>query len=250
MILLAIDTASTLCAACVYDSAADAELGRAVLDLGKGHAEHLIGVVDDAMRQAGVGLCRSRRDRRLGRAGLVHRRPRRRLGGARLCAGAEDPGGRRDDAGGDRGRGARAGPGRGTILAALDAGRGEVNLAVYDGDGALRLRSGGRPRCRRLPLVATEHMPVLAGSAASMVAEAARRRARDGRAGGHRRHRGLCQARRSQGLLATSRSRSICAMPTPSRRRASYCQDLHDRRYSHRFWTTDSDKTTRCAFPS
>ena len=54
MILLAIDTASTLCAACIHDSAAGRELGRAVLDLGKGHAEHLMGVVHDAMAQAGV----------------------------------------------------------------------------------------------------------------------------------------------------------------------------------------------------
>ena len=54
MILLAIDTSSTLCAACIHDSAAGKELGRAVLDLGKGHAEHLMGVVHEAMAQAGV----------------------------------------------------------------------------------------------------------------------------------------------------------------------------------------------------
>jgi tRNA A37 threonylcarbamoyladenosine modification protein TsaB len=53
MILLAIDTASALCAACVYDSVARKVIGRAVLELGKGHAEHLIGVVHDAMAQAG-----------------------------------------------------------------------------------------------------------------------------------------------------------------------------------------------------
>ena len=52
MILLAIDTASTLCAACVFDSATGKELGRAVLDLGKGHAERLMDVVHDAMAQA------------------------------------------------------------------------------------------------------------------------------------------------------------------------------------------------------
>lgn len=53
MRLLAIDTAANLCAACVFDSDAG-ELGRAVLDLGKGHAEHLIGVIDDALKAAGT----------------------------------------------------------------------------------------------------------------------------------------------------------------------------------------------------
>jgi tRNA A37 threonylcarbamoyladenosine modification protein TsaB len=38
MKLLAIDCAANLCAACVYDATAKQELGRSVLDLGKGHA--------------------------------------------------------------------------------------------------------------------------------------------------------------------------------------------------------------------
>ena len=45
MNLLAIDCSASLCAACVFDTVARAERGRAVLDLGKGHAEHLMGVV-------------------------------------------------------------------------------------------------------------------------------------------------------------------------------------------------------------
>lgn len=52
MKVLAIDTAANLCAACVFDTEAG-ELGRAVLDLGKGHAEHLMTVVDDALKAAG-----------------------------------------------------------------------------------------------------------------------------------------------------------------------------------------------------
>ncbi len=56
MILLAIDCSANLCAACVYDTASDAELGRCVLDLGKGHAEHLIGVVDAALETARLTL--------------------------------------------------------------------------------------------------------------------------------------------------------------------------------------------------
>lgn len=53
MILLAIDCAANLCAACVYDAAAGRELGRAVRDLGKGHAEHLMDVLAEALQRSG-----------------------------------------------------------------------------------------------------------------------------------------------------------------------------------------------------
>lgn len=53
MRLLAIDTAADLCAACVLD-AQGGERGRAVLDLGKGHAEHLMAVIDAALADAGI----------------------------------------------------------------------------------------------------------------------------------------------------------------------------------------------------
>lgn len=49
MKLLAIDCSARLCAACIHDAAADRELGRVVLDLGKGHAKHLAGVVEEVM---------------------------------------------------------------------------------------------------------------------------------------------------------------------------------------------------------
>lgn len=52
MRILAIDTAAHLCAACVFDTQVG-ELGRHVLDLGKGHAEHLMGVIDTALGTAG-----------------------------------------------------------------------------------------------------------------------------------------------------------------------------------------------------
>lgn len=55
MRILAIDTAASLCAACVYDTQAG-ELGRSVLDLGKGHAEHLMGVIDTALTNAGIAM--------------------------------------------------------------------------------------------------------------------------------------------------------------------------------------------------
>ncbi len=52
MIFLAIDTAANLCAACVCDTQGG-ERGRAVLDLGKGHAEHLMAVIEEALAAAG-----------------------------------------------------------------------------------------------------------------------------------------------------------------------------------------------------
>jgi tRNA threonylcarbamoyl adenosine modification protein YeaZ len=56
MNLLAIDCSASLCAACVYDAQTDKELGRAVLDLGKGHAEKLMAAVGDALKEAKVGF--------------------------------------------------------------------------------------------------------------------------------------------------------------------------------------------------
>lgn len=54
MKLLAVDTAADLCAACVLDTERQAETGRAVLALAKGHAEHVMGVVADALKAAGT----------------------------------------------------------------------------------------------------------------------------------------------------------------------------------------------------
>jgi tRNA threonylcarbamoyladenosine biosynthesis protein TsaB len=54
--LLAIDCASTLCAACVLDTATGVERGRHVLDIGKGHAEELMGVIDAALASADADL--------------------------------------------------------------------------------------------------------------------------------------------------------------------------------------------------
>ncbi|TJW19555.1 MAG: tRNA (adenosine(37)-N6)-threonylcarbamoyltransferase complex dimerization subunit type 1 TsaB, partial [Mesorhizobium sp.] len=54
MKLLAIDCAANLCAACVYDAAVGKELGRSVFDLGKGHAEHLMAVIEEALKAAGT----------------------------------------------------------------------------------------------------------------------------------------------------------------------------------------------------
>jgi tRNA threonylcarbamoyladenosine biosynthesis protein TsaB len=52
MNVLAIDTAAGLCAACVYEASAGVVRGRCVLDIGKGHAEHLMGVIESALAEA------------------------------------------------------------------------------------------------------------------------------------------------------------------------------------------------------
>lgn len=168
MILLAIDTSSTLCAACVYDSVAQTELGRVVLDLGKGHAEHLMGVVREAMAQAGVGF--DQLDRiavavgpgsftgvRVGVSaarGFAMALKVPAVGVTTLEAIAA---------------GARENFGSRKVMAALDGGRGEIHLAVYGGAGALLFG----PAATTLPgaaAIAREHMPLLAGSAAAAVA--------------------------------------------------------------------------------
>ncbi|MBB3132684.1 N6-L-threonylcarbamoyladenine synthase [Rhizobium pisi] len=56
MIVLALDTAGVDCAAAVYDSGRNTMLGEASDMIGKGHAEHLIGIVDRALDQAGMTL--------------------------------------------------------------------------------------------------------------------------------------------------------------------------------------------------
>lgn len=56
MIVLALDTAGVDCAAAVYDSGRNTMLGEASDMIGKGHAEHLMGIVDRALDQAGVAL--------------------------------------------------------------------------------------------------------------------------------------------------------------------------------------------------
>jgi tRNA threonylcarbamoyladenosine biosynthesis protein TsaB len=56
MIVLAIDTAGTGCFAAVYDSATDTVLASAGADIGRGHAEQLMGFIDEALAAAGKVL--------------------------------------------------------------------------------------------------------------------------------------------------------------------------------------------------
>lgn len=54
MTILAIDTSAALCAASVFDPVSMRELGRAVLDLGKGHVEQIVPVIEEALAAAGL----------------------------------------------------------------------------------------------------------------------------------------------------------------------------------------------------
>ncbi|NTJ41201.1 tRNA (adenosine(37)-N6)-threonylcarbamoyltransferase complex dimerization subunit type 1 TsaB [Agrobacterium larrymoorei] len=56
MIVLSLDTSGVDCSACIYDSTADTVLGEVTENIGKGHAELLMGIIDGALSQAGVGL--------------------------------------------------------------------------------------------------------------------------------------------------------------------------------------------------
>ena len=54
MLTLAIDTAASFCSACVLDTAADRVLAKEERDIGRGHAEQLMEVVDGVIRSAGI----------------------------------------------------------------------------------------------------------------------------------------------------------------------------------------------------
>lgn len=136
MIVLAIDTAASLCATCVYDAAAAVERGRSVSDVGKGHAEHLMGAIAVALEAAGleyrdidrIGVCvgpGSFTGVRVGVAaarGLALALNKPAVGVDALKALAAE---------------ARSSfPGR-PILAAIDGRRGDLYSAGYAADGAV-----------------------------------------------------------------------------------------------------------------
>ncbi|WP_296746307.1 tRNA (adenosine(37)-N6)-threonylcarbamoyltransferase complex dimerization subunit type 1 TsaB [Mesorhizobium sp.] len=173
MKLLAIDCAASLCAACVYDADAGIELGREVLDLGKGHAEHLMAVIEAALKAGGVGYRGldaiavsvgpgSFTGLRVGVStvrGLALALKIPAIGVTTLEALAAEA--------------AAAFPGR-AVLAALDAGREEIHAALYD--EALVLTYG--PAVATLPeatAMALDASAALAGTAAPQIAQAAGR---------------------------------------------------------------------------
>ncbi|GLQ80037.1 tRNA (adenosine(37)-N6)-threonylcarbamoyltransferase complex dimerization subunit type 1 TsaB [Mesorhizobium huakuii] len=173
MKVLAIDCAASLCAACVYDAAAGRELGRSGLDLGKGHAEHLMTVIAEALNAAatdyaGLGAIAvsvgpgSFTGLRVGVStarGLALALKIPAIGVTTLEALAAEA--------------AAAFPGH-AVLAALDAGREEIHAALYD--KALVLTYG--PAVTTLPeatALARETSAALAGTAAVQIAESAGR---------------------------------------------------------------------------
>lgn len=170
MKLLAIDCSARLCAACVYDADARAERGREVLDLGKGHAEHLMGVIEAAMKASGLAFADldaiavsvgpgSFTGVRVGVSaarGLALALDIPAIGVNTLEALAAE---------------ARALNGPRTVLAALDGGRGELQAAVYDDAGAALFEPAVIDLDRAI-LLTREHAAALAGTAAKMVAEA------------------------------------------------------------------------------
>ncbi|MDX8526090.1 tRNA (adenosine(37)-N6)-threonylcarbamoyltransferase complex dimerization subunit type 1 TsaB [Mesorhizobium sp. MSK_1335] len=131
MKLLAIDCAANLCAACIYDTGAGTEIGREVRDLGKGHAEHLMAIIETALQAGGIGYHDlnaiavsigpgSFTGLRVGVStarGLALALKIPAIGVTTLEALAAE--------------GANAFPGR-AVLAALDAGREEIHAALYD----------------------------------------------------------------------------------------------------------------------
>lgn len=56
MTILAIDTAANLCAVCLWDEKAMAPLSSKSLDIGRGHAEHLLSLIDDVLTDVGKSL--------------------------------------------------------------------------------------------------------------------------------------------------------------------------------------------------
>ncbi|MER8368575.1 tRNA (adenosine(37)-N6)-threonylcarbamoyltransferase complex dimerization subunit type 1 TsaB [Mesorhizobium sp. M0306] len=168
MKLLAIDCAANLCAACVYDAADGKELGRSVLDLGKGHAEHLMGVIEGALKAAGTDFSG--------------------LGAIAVSTGPGSFTGLRVGVSAARGLAlalkipaigvttlealaaqARVTfPGR-AVLAALDAGREEIHAALYD-EASVLTYGPSVTTLSQAAAIAVDCSAVLAGTATSQIA--------------------------------------------------------------------------------
>jgi tRNA threonylcarbamoyladenosine biosynthesis protein TsaB len=169
-VLLTLDTCSSLCAASVSD--AGAELGRCVRDIGTGHAEQLMDVIAQALEAAGkdyrdltgiavavgpgsftgirVGVSTAR--------GLALALKVPSVGVGTLDAIAAEA---RD-----------AFPGR-AVLAAIDARREELYLAGYDAGGVPLIAPAIATPGDAVAATGRMDAPVLAGSAAQMLAHAA-----------------------------------------------------------------------------
>ncbi|TPM39113.1 tRNA (adenosine(37)-N6)-threonylcarbamoyltransferase complex dimerization subunit type 1 TsaB [Mesorhizobium sp. B2-3-4] len=173
MKVLAIDCAASFCAACVYDAGAKEELGRSVLDLGKGHAEHLMAVIAEALEagrtaysdlgaiavSVGPGSFTGLRVGVSTARGLALALKVPAIGVTTLEALAAEA--------------AAAFPGR-AVLAALDAGREEIHTALYDQTSVLAYGPAVATLADALTM-ASERSAVLAGTAAALIAQSAGR---------------------------------------------------------------------------
>ncbi len=175
MKVLAIDTAANLCAACVFDTRPEHPPSAVTIDIGKGHVEHLVPLVEQVLAEAGIGY---REIDRIAvsvgpgsftgvRVGVAAAR------GFSLALGVPAVGISALHA---IAAGAQARfPGLPAVIA-LDARRGEVYAARYDASGS----EIGEAQVSTVSALATGlrsgHF-ILAGSAAAAVASAASGRA-------------------------------------------------------------------------
>jgi tRNA threonylcarbamoyladenosine biosynthesis protein TsaB len=171
MRLLAIDTAANLCAACVFDAGAGRELGRVVLDIGTGHAERLMGVIEETLRISktsysalegiavvtGPGSFTGVRVGVSTARGLALALKIPAVGVTTLEAIAEET--------------RRTFPGR-PAMVAIDARRAECYATVQDGEGKTLYAPAVTGLAEAVELART-YRPVLGGSAAGMIAAAA-----------------------------------------------------------------------------
>lgn len=171
MNLIAIDTSANLCAACVLDTDTGGERGRVVRDIGKGHAELLMGVIEETLKVAKLdysSLGRIAVSTGPGsftgvRVGVATAR------GLALALKIPATGITTLEAIAAETR--RQFPAR-PVMVGIDARREELYAAIYDEFGNI-LYAPAVINLQDAALLARQYRPVLAGSAAAMVAEAA-----------------------------------------------------------------------------
>lgn len=170
MRLLAIDTAASLCQACALVTNGPALAHPVVLDIGKGHVEHLVDTIEQALRLADCTYADlDRVVTSIGpgsftgvRVGVAAAR------GFALALAIPAIGISTLDALAFEARAAH--PGR-PVLVAIDARRGEAYWAAYDDTGN-RIAGPGIAAVAQLAAGIAADYPVLAGDAAPFIAEA------------------------------------------------------------------------------